>query len=398
MSSGSFEIPPGSEKDNLGPRFRSYVIFLISLTIASICLRLWSRALLRSPDSHKGRFWWDDWVAVISVFLILAQLILSLVLVGLGVGHHVWFVSSENITTILKLLLVTYLVYGFALTATKASALLFFSRIFPSFATPWWWNTALWITHAANIAWLIAYTIVEALQCRPISRFWDTNVDGTCLSQSNIYIGASIPSVILDITILLLPVPRLWGLHTTRTRKVGLFVVFALGYGVVVVSVGRLVVALVFHHKIDEDVTYNGISSFWWGILEAPITLFGVCVPAMVPLGRRVQSMIFEPVVSKVQTTLGSSRTFGSRSRNLTLDGSTQYSERSVRKSGPYVPIEPSGADSVDLRDQSKFLHLREADKLHTSRVQVWGGGATENNNIQLQSIRVENDFTLSHM
>lgn len=151
-------------------------------------------------------------------------------LLDLGIGHHIAVVPPANIEPILKALLATYLVYGFALTITKASALLFLHRIFPRHTSATWFKAGLWIAHIINIAWLVAYTLLEIFQCKPISKFWKPMGPGKCLLQSKIYIGAAAPSVAIDLLVLMLPLPLLWGLHTSRARKLGIIIVFILGY------------------------------------------------------------------------------------------------------------------------------------------------------------------------
>lgn len=155
---------------------------------------------------------------------------MALKLVDLGVGRHIAVVPPENIEPILKLLLATYLVYGFALTITKTSALLFLHRIFPRQGSATWFKWTLWIAHIINTAWLVGYTLVEIFQCNPIAKFWNPGLPGECILQSRIYIGAAAPSVAIDLLILILPLPLLWGLNTSRARKIGIIIVFVLGY------------------------------------------------------------------------------------------------------------------------------------------------------------------------
>lgn len=42
--------------------------------------------------------------------------------------------------------------------------------------------------------------------------------------------GSAIPSVLIDIIILVLPLPKLWHLKIDLARKIGLMTVFILGY------------------------------------------------------------------------------------------------------------------------------------------------------------------------
>ncbi|KAI1104721.1 hypothetical protein F4804DRAFT_175999 [Jackrogersella minutella] len=236
-----------------------------------------------------------------------------------------------------------------------------------------------------NILWLFAYTLVELLQCRPLAKFWDSNVEGTCIQVNEVdSIGTAVLSLIIDAIVLLLLVPRLCVLQINRTRKASLFIIVALGYGVVAASTGHMVTALKHQYKLEVDLTYEGLPILWWKFSVAPITLFGICMPAMVPLGRHVQSMLFSPLASKIATVLGYRSTSRSRTGNLAVDDLTQrtgYLERSARKAGSHTWIRLGSMNSLSLRDQE---------------VQVGNGGTVEHNNFPLQSIRVENDVTIS--
>ncbi|OTB08092.1 hypothetical protein M426DRAFT_7898 [Hypoxylon sp. CI-4A] len=349
MSDGSTgassQLHPGSEYDDRGPAFRSYAIVLTALTVVAICLRFWSRALLK-PQHERHRFWWDDWMALICAPVVLAQLILSLVLVNLGVGRHVWFVTPDRLTTIMKLLWIEYLIYGLALTMTKTAVLLFFTRVFPEVITPRWWKITLWFAHALNIAWLVAYTLVEIFRCKPTSAFWAQS--GTCLQQNHIYIGAAIPSVCIDLIILMLPVPMLRGLPA-----------------VVVVSIGRLITALTLQQALELDVTYEGVQSFWWGVLEAPITLLGVCLPAMVNLGQRVQNQFIFPLANRISTMIGSNSFLR---WNKSKDGSS-HDKHSKKKR---APVRFDSIDSLHSTVQPENPNLTFPNEVHT--IQPHGG------------------------
>ncbi|KAI1816159.1 hypothetical protein GGS20DRAFT_263282 [Poronia punctata] len=384
------DAAPPKGNDDLGPQLQGYFIFLTILSVISILLRLWARSLLRPQLVVRRRFWWDDWIAIISFPFVVGQLILAFVAVHLGLGRHVWNVPADNLTLIFKLIYYAYIVYGFALSATKASALLFYRRIFASEASPSWFNYTLWITHVLNIMWLVAYTGVVIFQCTPVARFWDPSLVGTCVQQSGIYIGSAVPSVVIDLIILLIPLPLLWKLQMSRVRKIGIGVVFVLGYSVVVISVGRLVANLQAQ-GLEEDLTHDGVSSFWWGISEAPVTLFGICVPAMVTLGRHVQAEYFSPLASRVSSFVSSRLTSRGRSMNLSRMSSTD--------NGSNYTYEGEGlalADSNYGGSQHRILNLSPAQVRYTGKVSTGHNGAGFSSHEPHEAIQVRNDVMVT--
>lgn len=151
-------------------------------------------------------------------------------MVRLGLGHHIWTISDSDLSVFLKLLYAIYFLYDFALFFTKMSALLFFSRVFPTYANSVWFNRALLITHVLNFLWFIGIVFGTVFMCKPVAKGWNPFLDGTCGPTLGLWIGSAVPSVVIDLIILTLPLPKIWGLQMNKKRKVGLTVVFLLGY------------------------------------------------------------------------------------------------------------------------------------------------------------------------
>ncbi|KAK8110328.1 uncharacterized protein PG998_006785 [Apiospora kogelbergensis] len=223
---------------------------MTALTVISMALRFWSRSL--GQASTPG---WDDWAALVAVPFILAMHCISFRMVDLGWGRHIRTVDPDDSSMSLKLLFIVYLVNDFALFFSKASGLLFISRIFPSFANPAWFNYMVVVTHGLNIAWLIGIVFGTVFICTPVEKAWNSTMSGHCGASSDLWIGCAIPSVTIDLFILALPMPKVWGLHMTKGRRWGLFVVFVLGYSVIIVSLGRLITILVMGTDPNQDIT-----------------------------------------------------------------------------------------------------------------------------------------------
>lgn len=160
----------------------------------------------------------------------LSQFGLEIAMVHYGLGHHVWAVQPGKLLKCLRLIYAVYFVYDIAICLTKASALLFLSRIFPKRVNGSWFNVALWIIHAMNVAWLIGILFGTIFMCNPVEKNWNPTVPGHCGPTSALWIGSAVPNVVIDLMILILPLPKIWGLQISRARKVGLTIVFALGY------------------------------------------------------------------------------------------------------------------------------------------------------------------------
>jgi hypothetical protein len=67
-------------------------------------------------------------------------------------------------------------------------------------------------------------------QCSPVQYTWDkTIVGGSCFNQQAFYRYVSLPNILTDFVILIMPMPVVWKLQTRLTHKVALTGVFLLG-------------------------------------------------------------------------------------------------------------------------------------------------------------------------
>ncbi|KAI1129793.1 hypothetical protein F5Y10DRAFT_237654 [Nemania abortiva] len=340
-----------SLSDDRGHPLRDYIIVLIILTLASIILRFVSRSLRSdtTPSGYKSSFWWDDWVALCAVPVILAQFIATLVMIGNGFGHHVEALPPANITLILKIFYAGNYLFDSGIALAKASALLFLWRVFPPSVNQRWYNIALWAVQTANVAWWIGIVVATVFLCEPIEKNWYPTIEGSCVNSDRVYIGSAVASVFIDFVILLLPLPKIWRLRLGRSRKAGLFVIFVLGYGIIVVSIGRTVTVLTSQKAFSEDVTYAAIPLFYWFSTEPAVSMICICLPAMLGLGRSLVSAYFSPLASKLSTVWsyrGTGYYSSFRSRSGSLNGNSNNDKHSVRLR-PMVDDEPLNHSTI---------------------------------------------------
>lgn len=77
---------------------------------------------------------------------------------------------------------------------------------------------------------MIAFLIERALICRPVAYNWDTNINGSCGNTSEQYIAIVSIDLIIDVFIIVLPMPVLWGLQLKTSKKLAIMAIFALGF------------------------------------------------------------------------------------------------------------------------------------------------------------------------
>ena len=144
-----------------------------------------------------------------------------------GLGQHIKSLDPGNLRFFLHSLYHDAWAYNLAMALVKISVLFFYQRIF---ATTRKTKRNLWITAGLTAAWFTSMTLVALFECSPIKAAWDIGIRGKCLNRWAFYMGAAVPSIILDLILLCIPVPFLWRLHMGSSQKFALAVTFLLGY------------------------------------------------------------------------------------------------------------------------------------------------------------------------
>lgn len=65
--------------------------------------------------------------------------------------------------------------------------------------------------------------------CRPINFSWNKTIPGTCGDLAKAEMAAAAINMVLDVVIVLLPLPVVWGLQMSKQKKIGITATFALG-------------------------------------------------------------------------------------------------------------------------------------------------------------------------
>ncbi|RAL67379.1 hypothetical protein DID88_008135 [Monilinia fructigena] len=254
------------------------------LPVVAVVLRFWSRSV-NSPVDRKSRFWWDDWLVLIALPLCIAQNATLLYWTSIGLGRHLVYIQPVHIETGLIILFSNYFFWPIGVTLAKFSVLCLYARIFNVNYT---FRIALWITGAINLAWTIFVIISGIFQCTPVKKAWKPLLPGHCIDFYAWYIAIAATSFFVDLIILILPMPLLFKLRLSLTRKVCVTLLFLLGYTVIAFSIGRLVVIRQIGPSFIIDLTYNMVPLGRWLVIETPMCIVSVCLPAVFTLIKRL--------------------------------------------------------------------------------------------------------------
>ena len=125
-----------------------------------------------------------------------------------------------------KVVFALLILYSLAVAFPKLSILALYLRIF----TEKRYRISTWVLAAIISGTAVTVSLTAVFQCSPVPYAWDKSISGgNCIDVASFYIYISIPNVITDVAILLLPLPMIFKLHTNQSQKVGLSIVFLLG-------------------------------------------------------------------------------------------------------------------------------------------------------------------------
>ena len=137
-----------------------------------------------------------------------------------GLGHHI----SVGIVDLPFLLHITFFAQIIAVCScslVKLSMLCFYLRVF---STPKL-RIYVWITMGLTVGYLTAFTFTAIFTCAPVSAQWDLSItDGKCHDTLKIFVALVYSNVVLDLIVMVLPIPTVLGLQMKRSDKVGVLV------------------------------------------------------------------------------------------------------------------------------------------------------------------------------
>ncbi|KAL6720706.1 hypothetical protein ACLMJK_002631 [Lecanora helva] len=200
-----------------------------------------------------------------------------------GFGRHLWALPDpkHNTSQFLKILYIYIIFYYCAVSTVKLCILTFYRRIFPVSEIRIW----LYVGYTAVGCYFVATLCVTTFQCQPIHGFWDKAIGAHCISGDDILVIPGALNAVLDGFVILMPLPLLWRLRTTRKQKGVLTGLFLCGGFVCVISIVRLIV---LSRLSAYDVTWNYVNAAIWSAAEPSMSVIAACLPSLRPLAALV--------------------------------------------------------------------------------------------------------------
>ncbi|KAB8263850.1 hypothetical protein BDV32DRAFT_146153 [Aspergillus pseudonomiae] len=160
--------------------------------------------------------------------------------------------------------------------------------------------------------WTISFFFSNLFTCYPITPLVEPFYGNKCIDSVSMWYASCITDVIIDVFILVLPLPLVFKLRLPMKQRLAVAGMFIMGAAVIAISITRM--AMYFHvgttfmeHYNDE--TYYTSPVFFWTNIEISLAVILACLPTLRPLwivirGRPVTfgSKSYEPYSSSRQS------------------------------------------------------------------------------------------------
>ncbi|KAF2727388.1 hypothetical protein EJ04DRAFT_582063 [Polyplosphaeria fusca] len=268
-----------------------------------------------------------------------------------GLGTHMADISDDHLIEFSKYVYLSILFYNTSLCLTKFALIFLCIRVFG----PSTWRFACYavLTFVSVYTfWAIANSIVP---CYPIERYWDKSVAGWCFPNAVLWFVNASLNIFTDLLVVVLPIPGIIRLQLPRKQKIGVSLVFALGFFVCIISIVRLYALQIGSYT--KDPTYDNFAIAIWSVVEVNAAIVGACLPTL------------KPLITRVWPRLLSSGLSGPRSRPSYFPGTGPVTIGSQR--GPNHFAADSESATEILADEGVVLSNmdRKITNIHTGRM-----------------------------
>ena len=112
------------------------------------------------------------------------------------------------------------------MTTIRAAIILVYISIFPLRSV----SIACYTILAINVAFGVSAVLADCLICQPISYRWGVSTaGGSCGNQKALDLDVAVLNLLLDVVVVVLPMPTLWKLPLAKGRKAALTCMFGIG-------------------------------------------------------------------------------------------------------------------------------------------------------------------------
>lgn len=177
--------------------------------------------------------------------------------------------------------------------------------------------------------------LIGFLICRPVEKNWDPTAPGVCGDRISGYTAVSVVNVVVDILMLVLPLPMVFNLQVKQGYKIGLFSVFGIGIVTIIFSVIRLKSL----NSIDfDDFSWTVVPVMTWTAAENAILIMVASSALLRPVFDKMFGRLLS-LASRNRLETGDQDPYGQNSRSGLGLGS--------RKRKEFIPVNDGDGNAV---------------------------------------------------
>ncbi|KAJ3577516.1 hypothetical protein NPX13_g3052 [Xylaria arbuscula] len=260
--------------ESLQPNLYAAIIISFFLAVIVVALRFWCRW------SNGVGYWVDDWLILVALSSSLGLTADQLWWIPRGLGKHIQAFGPDVVEIFSIGLFIAELTYTGVIVFVKLAILTLYWRIFNQNSSI---RLPVGILTTAVLMWGIAVFFLTLLQCIPPRGFWDKTIEASCNVDSQKFLFAiSIPNILIDVTLLSLPIPYVIRLNIARSQKRAILSMFTLGGFVCIASILRLVAVVT--QPDNDDLSWNIVNQSIWATVEANLAIISACLPTLRPV------------------------------------------------------------------------------------------------------------------
>ncbi|KAF2128901.1 hypothetical protein P153DRAFT_357398 [Dothidotthia symphoricarpi CBS 119687] len=254
------------------------------ISVVFICLRLWAKILAK-------RIALDDYLAIaaLAVSVTCCSLQLAAAIHGhLGAhqpldadGHPILDDPGLIFFEQTKFALNMISIVGLGLI--KSSILVMYKNIFSVGK----YRLIIYGVLAFVVGWTISFTVSHLFTCYPITVFIEPWFGNECVDTIPMFIALLCTDALVDLVILILPIPIIMNLQLRTEKKLAVIGIFTLGAAVCAVSITRVIATYAIaqeYVKYPNDVIYYTAPVFFWTNIELSLAIVCACLPTLRPI------------------------------------------------------------------------------------------------------------------
>ncbi|KAF9871186.1 hypothetical protein CkaCkLH20_11355 [Colletotrichum karsti] len=356
-----------AEDQNLDEDLRSYVRGITIAFTAFAAFVVGLRFLARHLQA--ARYLIDDYTMLFALVLLVGNMVMNLILVDHGIGLHSGRLSLQELQFLDRTMIGAEILYVNGVNVYKIALLLLYLRIFPMKEV----RKGAWICGSLTSLWTFACVIAASIQCLPLNTLWEPWKPGTCINLFLTQLCIAIPSIIVDIAILYLPIPHVLKLQMNKAQRILVLFTFLLGSYVVFCSIYRFRIFLLY---TKDDVPYSLAQGLAWNIIEISSGIVSACLPTLGPIVRVLWKGLLDSAQRSGLDKYGrsSAKKSTGRSANLTIGGGARSGTASHARAASKDWSKMSESQGGGVREEAKYgIGLKtmagdDASSSHSSR------------------------------